>query len=286
MKNTLIAKIVVLAVVVTGATYIAVQSRHSVTPVSSQVATLTTTPSSTGISTTIGKVSSTTTTQASGAETTTTTNVATVPVTTVPNDTGANAGANGANQGRTKVCDDTVGTVVMNPSYVAGSSPVGMSLNSGTYANANVTLATFRLENPTPCPMKVTMMSFVTDPAKDPSPIFTPLQNLKLMVAGTEFGTLVHFTSGWDETTGTWVTPADTIGSVAFTSATGVIVPAFGSTDFNFVADGRNVPPPNSVQIQLTGFDSSNTLFTSMTNNESYPGSMGLIESPVIPWSL
>ncbi len=174
----------------------------------------------------------------------------------------------------------------MVPSYVSGSTPAGVSLDSGTYPNANVNFATFQLDNPSPCPMNVTDLKFVTHPERDPSSIFTPLQNMKIIVAstGAQFGTTVKYTSGWDQASGTWVTPADTVGSVAFSGS--AIVPPFGSEQFNFVADGRNVVSPNSVQIQLTEFDSVNTVFTGMTDDEVYPTSMAMIESPVVPWSL
>ncbi len=283
MKNALIVKILAIAAVAVGATYIIVStSHHSAIPAStsaSQVATI----SNPSALPAVG--SSATPAGVPSSNATPSTTISAVPVTTTPN--GANAGgANGSNGRGTKDCDKNITSVTMTPSYVAGSTPAGMSLDSGTYANANVTLATFELVNPSPCPMEVTEMSFVTHPTKDPSPIFTPLQNLRLMVAGTEFGSLVRYTSGWDETTDTWVTPADTIGSVTFSSTVGVIVPPHGSTDFDFVADGRNVPPPNSVQIQLTGFSAFNTIIPGMTDSESYPSTMALIESPVIPWSL
>ncbi len=187
-----------------------------------------------------------------------------------------------------KTCDDTVLSVTLDPSFVPGSSATNMSLNSGTYPNTNVALGTFRLTNPSPCPMTVHMMKFATHPSLVVSPNYSALQNIRLTVAstGAAFAAPVAFTSGWNPATGTWATPSDLTGSVTFTATTPVLIPAFSSEDFKFVADGRNVAPPTTVSIQLVEMHAMNVVFAGMANDEVYPGSMGLVQGPLVSWGL
>ena len=187
--------------------------------------------------------------------------------------TGGNPGGGKGGSGK-GTCDQSV-TVALVPSYVPGTSAISFGLNPtflGGVPNTNVSLGTYRLDNPSPCPMNVTMIKFVSHPTTVPSPWYSVIQNIKLFEAGTgtQFGTTLPFT-----------VPIDRTGALPFTSTAGTIVPAYGYTDFNLVADGQNVPPPARILIQLMEFSAVNTL-TTVVDHAIYPTSMPRVIGPVV----
>ncbi|MEI8130268.1 MAG: hypothetical protein WCG55_02060 [bacterium] len=193
---------------------------------------------------------------------------------------GNHRGAKGGNPygsdvgGGKGVCDQSV-TVALVPSYNTGTSAASFSLNPSStsgVANTNVNLGTYRLDNPSPCPMNVTMMKFISNPSTVPSPSYSVIQNIKLYEAssGTQFGATLPFT-----------TPIDSTGTLPFTSTVGVNVPAYGYAEFTLVADGRNVPPPAHITIQLTEFSATNIL-TTVVDHAVFPTSMPLVSAPTV----
>ena len=171
-----------------------------------------------------------------------------------PSGGGSATGGNPSGGSKGKgVCDQTSGaSAMLTPSLGTVAIPTTVMMNS-----TGNDVGEFQLDNPSPCPMSLTMMRFVSHPSVVPSPLYGMLQNIKLIDinTGMQFGSTLDFAR-----------PIDMTGTMTFVSTAPVVVAPYTTENFSLMADTRNVPPPATFQIQWMAFNATNTTLGLVAN--------------------